>query len=288
MTTQTVSVPGATLTYDVIGELEPGVTPLVLIGSPMDASGFGTLASHFRDRVVVTYDPRNVGRSRRDDTTAAVTFGQHADDLHAVLTAVGHGPVDVFASSGGAVNALVLVSRYPSDVRMLVAHEPPAGGTLPDRENIATVCANMVAAYDAHGRGPAMAQFMALLMHAGPIDNTFFDRPAPDPAQFGLSAEDDGTRDDALMSNMRGGGVDFAPDVDAVRAAPTTVVIGVGEESGGPEDGHIAARAAYSTASTLGSEPIVFPGGHSGFLGGEFGQMGKPTEFAEKLRKVLS
>ncbi|WP_371829091.1 alpha/beta fold hydrolase [Rhodococcoides fascians] len=107
----------------------------------MDASGFGTLASHFRDRVVVTYDPRNVGRSRRDDTTAAVTFGQHADDLHAVLTAVGHGPVDVFASSGGAVNALVLVSRYPSDVRMLVAHEPPAGGTLPDRENIATVCA---------------------------------------------------------------------------------------------------------------------------------------------------
>jgi hypothetical protein len=168
---------------------------------------------------------------------------------------------------------------------MLVTHEPPAGGTLPDRENIATVCANMVAAYDAHGRGPAMAQFMSLLMHAGPIGDAFFARPAPDPAQFGLPTEDDGTRDDALMSNMRGGGVDFAPDVDALRAAPTTVVIGVGEESGGSEDGHIAARAAYSTAALLGSEPIVFPGGHSGFLGGEFGQMGKPTEFAETLRK---
>ncbi|MGV8875581.1 MAG: hypothetical protein ACOH2Q_23860 [Rhodococcus sp. (in: high G+C Gram-positive bacteria)] len=57
-------------------------------------------------------------------------------------------------------------------------------------------------------------------MHAGPIDDAFFARPAPDPAQFGLSIEDDGTRDDALMSNMRGGGVDFAPDVDALRAPP--------------------------------------------------------------------
>lgn len=287
MKTQTVSVPGATLTYDVLGELEPGVIPLVLIGSPMDATGFGTLTSHFTDRVVVTYDPRNTGRSRRDDPTAAVSFGDHAEDLHAVLNALGSGPVDIFASSGGAVNGLALVARYPADVRTLVAHEPPAGGALDDRENIVSVCTDMVSTYDSQGLGPAMVKFMALLMHMGPIDDAFLAQPAGDPAQFGFPAEDDGARDDPLMSNMRGGGVDFVPDVDAIGAAPTRVVIGVGEESGGPDDGHIAARAAHKAAALLGLKPVIFPGGHSGFLGGEFGQMGKPTEFAATLRTVL-
>jgi pimeloyl-ACP methyl ester carboxylesterase len=35
------------------------------------------------------------------------------------------GAVDIFASSGGAVNALALVARHPEQVRTLVAHEPP-------------------------------------------------------------------------------------------------------------------------------------------------------------------
>src|SRR3712207_7755730 len=35
--------------------------PLFLIGSPMGAAGFGTLAGHFSDRTLITYDPR--GRS---------------------------------------------------------------------------------------------------------------------------------------------------------------------------------------------------------------------------------
>lgn len=287
MTTHTVAVPGAELTYDIIGDLAPGVVPLVLVGSPMDASGFGTLASHFTDRVVVTYDPRNTGRSRRDDPSSAVSFDDHAQDLHAVLEAVGAGQVDMFASSGGAVNALALVAKYPEDIRTLVAHEPPAGGTLPDRENIDAVCTNMVSTYDAEGLGPAMVKFMSLLMYMGPIDDAYSAQTYPDPAQFGVPTDDDGSRDDPLMANMRGGGVDFVPDVQSLGAAATRVIIGVGEESGGPEDGHIAARAAFATAALLGSEATVFPGGHSGFLGGEFGQTGKPTEFADTLRKVL-
>ncbi len=132
--TRTVSVPGATLAYDVRGDLAADVTPLVLIGSPMDASGFQTLASHFPDRVVVTYDPRNTGRSERDEPTAEVTAEQHADDLHAVLQDLGTGPVDLFASSGGAINALALVARHPQDVGLLVAHEPPLVDVVPDRE----------------------------------------------------------------------------------------------------------------------------------------------------------
>jgi hypothetical protein len=105
---------------------------------------------------------------------------------------------------------------------------------------------------------------------------------------FGLPAEDDGSRNDGLMANMRGEGCTRVPDLAAIREASTTVVVGVGEESGGPTDGEIAGRAGYAVARELGVEPVVFPGGHNGFLGGEYGQSGKPDEFAARLREVLA
>ncbi len=43
--------------------------PLLLVGQPMDASGFAKLASNFPDRAVVTYDQRGLGRSTRSDGT---------------------------------------------------------------------------------------------------------------------------------------------------------------------------------------------------------------------------
>ena len=52
-TTHTLAVPGATLAYDVRATDSPA-PPLFLIGSPMGAGGFVTLASHFPDRTVVT------------------------------------------------------------------------------------------------------------------------------------------------------------------------------------------------------------------------------------------
>lgn len=263
--TQTLDVPGATLTYDVHGTTRAdGEVPLLVIGSPMDASGFGTLVSHLADRVVVTYDPRNTGRSRRDDRTAGVSAEQHADDLHALVTHLG-APVDVFATSGGADNALVLVARHPHDVRTLVAHEPPMAGLLPDRAAVRRACDAVVAAYDEGGTGPAMARFVALVMHRGPVDEAFLGTAPPDPSTFGLPTEDDGSRDDPLVANMRGGGIDLVPDVEALRAAPTRVVVAVGEASGGPDDGELAARAAHSVAAALGEPAVVLPGGHGDF-----------------------
>ena len=286
MTTFTMNVPGATLAYDVLGELAPEAVPLMLIGSPMDASGFTTLASLFTDRTLVTYDPRNTGRSTREDPTSAVTPAQHAEDLHAVVQAVG--PVDMFASSGGAVNALALVAKYPDDVRVLVAHEPPAGGTLRDRDALRAVCSDIVSTYDSAGIGPAMAKFIELVMHRGQLDSGYLQRPVPDPSVFGLPTTDDGTRTDPMIANLRGGTADFVPDVDALKSVSTTIVVGVGEESGGPSEGEMAGRAGYAVAALLGIDATVFPSGHSGFLGGEFGQTGKPVEFAARLREVLA
>lgn len=72
--TRTLKVPGATLTYDVRRSDESKEPPLLLIGSPMGAAGFPTLAGHFPDRTVVTYDPRGVERSEKDDIDTPSTL----------------------------------------------------------------------------------------------------------------------------------------------------------------------------------------------------------------------
>src|SRR5499427_9426788 len=135
-TTHILDTAEADIVYDVHGELPSadGRPPLFMIGQPMDASGFATLASYFPDRTVVTYDPRGLGRSRRKDGRVDNAPTVQADDVHAVIEALGVGPVEMFASSGGAVTALALVAAYPNDVITLVAHEPPLLTVLPDAE----------------------------------------------------------------------------------------------------------------------------------------------------------
>ena len=134
-TSTTLTAPGAVLTYDIRGADSDTTSPVLLvIGSPMGASGFGTLASHFPDRTIVTYDPRGVERSVKDDPSSPSTPQEHADDLHRIIAELGTRPVDIFASSGGAVNALALVAAHPEQVGTLVAHEPPLASILPDRE----------------------------------------------------------------------------------------------------------------------------------------------------------
>lgn len=281
--TRTLDVPGATLTYDVRGNESSTEPVLFVIGSPMGASGFGTLAGHFADRTVVTYDPRGAERSTKPDPTRSSTPEEHADDLHRLISELGSGPVDIFASSGGAVNALALVARHPEDVRTLVAHEPPAAQVLPDREQALAATVDIHETYLRSGHGPAMAKFITLVMQKGPIPADYADRPAPDPAMFGMSTEDDGSRNDPLVGQNIVSGSHFQPDFDALRAASTRIVIGVGAES----EGEMACRAALAIAERLGNSAVTFPSGHGGFLGGEFGQMGEPDAFAAKLREVL-
>src|ERR1043165_7162073 len=126
-TTHTLETAEADIAYDVRGPLptSDGRPPLFMIGQPMDASGFATLASYFPDRTVITYDPRGLGRSTRKDGRVDNSPMVQARDVHAVIEALGAGPVDMFASSGAAVPALALVAAYPTDVTCLVAHEPP-------------------------------------------------------------------------------------------------------------------------------------------------------------------
>ena len=283
VTTHTLEVPGATLTYDVRRNDASTEPPLFLIGSPMAASGFVTLAGHFPDRTVVTYDPRGSERSVLTDPASPISPDDHAEDLHRVIDAVGV-PVDLFGSSGGAVNALALVAKHPEDVRTLVAHEPPLASILGDREYALAAVRAIHDTYMRDGFGAGMAHFMAVTAHRGPFTAEIVAQPAPDPAMFGMPAGDDGTRNDALLGKGLLTSPTYEPDFEALRAAPTRIVVAAGTESAG----EMANRGGHAVAERLGTEAVLFPSHHGGFLGGEFGWPGEPDAFAAKLREVLA
>ena len=286
MKTHTLETDEADIVYDVRGPVPSadGRPLLFMIGQPMDASGFTTLASHFTDRTVVTYDPRGLGRSTRKDGRVDNDPRVQAEDLHALITALGAGPVDMFASSGGAVTALALVTAHPDDVLTLVAHEPPILTVLPDAELAVRARARVRDAYEARGRNAGMAAFIAWTSRPGELTDAFFSQPVPDPAQFGMPADDDGTRDDPLLSDRSWPVSGYSPDFEALSAAPTRIVVAVGEESAGSVTG----RTSVAIAQRLGQEAAVFPSHHGGFIGGDGPYAGKPEAFARRLREVLS
>lgn len=282
LSTLTLEVPGATLAYDVRGPLPTadGRPPLLMVGQPMDAGGFGTLAGLFPDRTVVTYDPRGLARSERTDGRTDHDPQQQADDLHRLITSLGTGPVDLFGSSGGAVTALALVTAHPGDVRVLVAHEPPLLGVLPDAERAFAAERAFLTAYQENGFGAGMAGFLAFTSWQGGFPDSL---DVPDPASSGLPAEDDGARDNPLLSGASGAVTRFRPDVEALTAAPTRVVVAAGTES----HGTVTWRTSESLAALLGQDLTIFPSHHGGFLGGEHGYAGQPEAFAARLREVL-
>lgn len=277
-----IDVPGATLTYDV----RPGnaaAAPLFLIGSPMGAAGFGSLVKHFTDRTVITYDPRGSERSLLHDPTDVPTPDVHAEDLRRIIQEVGEGPIDLFGSSGGAVNGLALVAANPDAVATFIAHEPPLPSMLPDREHALAATKNVTETYQQKGWGAGMAHFIAISSHRGEYTPDVVNAPAPDPADFGFPTDDDGSRTDPMLGLGLVGSIGYQPDLDALAKASTHIVLGVGVES----EGEMPSRSAHSLAERLGVDLVVFPSHHGGFLGGEYGQMGEPVAFAAKLQEIL-
>jgi pimeloyl-ACP methyl ester carboxylesterase len=286
MVTKMLELAGVDLVYDVHGPLPTGDgrPPLVLIGQPMDASGFGSLVAELPDRTTVTYDPRGLGRSVRKDGRVDNDPEVQASDVAALIDALDAGAVDLFASSGGAVTALALVASHSDAVRTLVAHEPPLLSLLPDASAAVRAQDLVRARYEAAGWGAGMAAFIALTSWEGEFDDDYFAQPPPDPASFGLPVDDDGSRDDPLLSDRSLAVTRYRPDVAGIGAAPTRVVIAVGEESRNVVTG----RTAVATAALLGQEATTFPSHHGGFMGGEFGgYAGQPEAFAARLRDVL-
>ena len=279
-TTHTLDVPGAVLAYDVREPEQPSrYRPLFIFGSPMGASGFEQSVSQFGDRTVVSYDPRGMNRSTRAPGSE-LTAETHAEDYHWVIEAVDLAPVDAFGSSGGGMCALHWIVAHPQDVHTLVSHEPPLVTLLEDREMSIRVNADIVDTYQRDGYGPAMAKFIRLVMRQSRLPDDYLDQPAPNPAQFGLPTEDDGTRDDPLLSGNLAM-PPFEPDAEALRQSSVRIAIGAAGQ------GSLARRGGEALAALLGVTPVVFPGDHGGFAANQCSPNNDPAAFAEKLREVL-
>jgi len=272
-TTETLKVPGATIYYEVRGS---GPVLLMMPGGPADAGAFRRIAGYLdSDYTVVTYDPRGLSHSPLDGPVKDERIVQiFADDAHRLLAATSKEPAFVFASSGGAVIALELVARHPEQVRTLVPHEPPAPALFPDPARERTAMEEIVKTYRAAGIGPAMQKFMVQTrIRSGP--------PPPPPGELTPEMRE-------AMAQMQKN-MDFwlghyflaisayEPEFDALKAGPTRIVPGVGEES----RGELANEGGLALAERLGTQPVVFPGAHGGFES-------HAPEFATKLREVLT
>ena len=268
---QTLDVPGARLYYE-----RRGAGPLLLaIGSPMDSTGFAGLARALADRyTVVTYDPRGIGHSTRDDATQDVTPEQQADDVHRLLAALGGEPAHVFGSSGGAVVGLALVTAHPGQVRTLVAHEPPVFELLPDRDQVVAQMEDIYDTYQAEGADKAMAKFMA---HAGlgqaPGQEEGTPRWEPAPEQLAAMR----ATTEVFLAHLLRPTTHYRPDVEALRTTPARIVVAAGTTS----KGQLAHRCAVTLADRLGTPVVEFPGDHGGFVA-------LPEQCGQVLHQVLT
>ncbi len=266
---RSIDVPGARLHYEVRGS-----GPLLLvIGSPMAAAEFAPLAHAMaHDHTVVTYDPRGFAGSPVDDPDGPSNPELRADDLVAILDALGAESADVFGSSGGAVTGLALVARYRGRVRTLVAHEPPLLELLPDAEQQRGATQDITDAFLTDGLHAAWAKFM---VNAG-FDLADLDVP-PEPQGAPVNPEQELAEGARFFLHDLAPTTQYLPDFEALRASPTRVVIGLGAESG-----HLLTqRTSVAVAERLGVDTTEFPGDHGGFLGA-------PGDFANRLREVLA
>jgi pimeloyl-ACP methyl ester carboxylesterase len=270
--THTLDVPGARLSYE-----RWGTGPLLLlIGSPMDSTGFAGLASALADRyTVVTYDPRGIGNSSRQDPGQDVTPEQQADDVHRLLSVLGGEPADVFGSSGGAVVGLALVTAYSGQVRTLVAHEPPVVELLPDAAQLRAQIQDIYDTYRVDGADKAMQKFMthAGLGEAPGQEAAEAPRWEPSPEQIARMR----ATTDVFLAHLIRPTTRYRPDIAALRAASTRIVVAAGATS----QGQLANRSAVALADRLGTPVVEFPGDHGGF-------MAMPEQCGRVLDQVLT
>lgn len=268
-----LKVPGAALYHEVRGS---GPVLLAIPGGPTDAGMFDAMAPLLEDRyTVVAYDPRGHSRSTLDGAPEDISVEQHADDAAALLDTLGSEPAFVLGSSGGGTIGLGLVARHGEKVKTLVAHEPPVMMLLPDAERWRGIFKEIDGAYRSDGVFAAMGKFGAVVEEGGPKYSEEMaqqDATPPDPEMMARM----GANFDLFIAHEMQDIASYVPDIAALKASPSRIVVAGGKTSGE----QAAYRSAEALAEKLGIELTYFEGAHGGWGASD-------EAFAERVNEVL-
>jgi pimeloyl-ACP methyl ester carboxylesterase len=261
-------VEGATIFYRIGGS---GPLLLILPGGHGDADTADGLYKQLIDQyTVVTYDRRGLSRSEIETPGQNLTLATHSDDAHRLLARLTNESALVFGSSISALIGLDLIARHPRQVRLLVAHEPPAWELLSasEREHAIRLQEEAEDAFRREGAEAAFKRFVTLAA----VD--YNDRE-PDAVVALPTSEH--LADLSFFFTYDSPAVrQYHLDLGALHASAKQIVPAVGESAPNSAP-HKAARAL---AAELGREVVAFPGGHTGWLL-------RPKGFAKKLAEVF-
>ena len=155
-----------------------------------------------------------------------------------------------------------------------MAHEPPVVELLPDSAQVRAQIQDIYDTYRADGADKAMQKFMA---HAGLGGASGQEAEAPrwDPSPEQAARMRATT--EVFLAHLIRPTTRYRPDVEALRAASTRIVVAVGATS----RGQLANRSAVALADQLGTPVAEFPGDHGGFVA-------LPEQCGRVLHQVLT
>lgn len=273
-----LDVPGARLYYETRGDGGPVL--LLIPGGSGDVTPFAGIGAALAGKyTVVAYERRGFARSPLDGPpeSGAARIATDAEDAARVLAHVTTEPAYVFGSSSGAIVALDLMTRHPDRVRLLLPHEPPVAGLIPDGDAQLTMLDGVYDTYRTSGVAAAMAEFSAAVFGddgPGGPGGAPGGEPSPEMAEMAdrMRVNLPFWMEHELRSYPR-----YAVDEKALR----TVADRIAPVCGRASRGQFPNRATTALADRIGRTTTELPGGHVGYAT-------DAAEFAPELAALLT
>lgn len=260
----TLDVSGARLYYETEGS---GPVLVMVPGANGDNNVFKPVRAFLKHNfTVVTYDRRGFSQS---ELTGPQDYDRRletdADDVQSLISHLTKEPAVVFGSSSGAIVALKVLSRYPSSVRAVVAHEPPLVKVLPDSQKWTEFFQSVYDLKAESGIPAAMQKFTSILSNRSDAVLMAADSPmkiseaAIGNVQYWFEHE---------LLQYSGSN----PDLDAIKQNADKLILAVGLAS----ENDFPSLPAKELSKALNRPILALPGGH-------FGYVAEPENFARQL-----